>query len=144
MITTVIFLLPVVAVLLPSCIVLAVGMLPSIVAYAVDRTGGKYLTITVALLNFCGALPGLSRLWQMGHAYGEAARVAADPLHWLTSYGAASLGWIIYLAIPPLLSAYYSGVTARRIEGLKRAQGALLESWGPEIAPQGQSAAPKD
>ncbi len=143
-IMTGLLLLPVIAVLMPSCIVLAVGMLPTIVAYVVDRTAGKYLTITVALLNFCGTLPGLRDLWLMRQAYGEAARIAADPLHWLTSYGAAALGWIVYLAVPVILSMYYSGVTAHRMEGLKRAQANLVESWGPAVTPQGQRGPAED
>ena len=54
-------------------------------------------------------------------------------MHWLASYGAAAGGWIIYLAVPPILSAFYSTVTVTRIENLKRKQAALVEVWGPEV-----------
>ena len=59
LVVTGLFMLPVVAVLLPSCIVLVVNMVPTIVAYVVDRSHEKYLAITVGLLNICGALPSL-------------------------------------------------------------------------------------
>ncbi len=134
-IMTGILLLPAIAVLFPSCIVLLAGMVPSIVAYMVDRTGGKYLAITVALLNFCGTLPGLTRLWQEGQAYDAGMRIAADPLHWLVSYGAAAGGWVIYLSVPPILSVYYSSISNNRIDALKRKQAQLIETWGPEVVP---------
>ncbi len=132
-----ILLLPVIVVLFPSCIVLFAGMVPSIVAYMVDRTKGKYLAITVALMNFCGTLPGLTKLWQAGQAYDASLRIAADPVHWLASYGAAGSGWLIYLAVPPILSVYYSSISAKRIETLRRKQAEIVEIWGSEVVPGG-------
>ncbi len=134
-IVTGILLLPVIAVLFPSCMVLLAGMVPSIVAYMVDRTGGKYLSITVALLNFCGTLPGLTRLWQEGQAFDAGMYIAADPFHWLVSYGAAAGGWIIYLSVPLILSMYYTSISKNRIGALKRKQAQLIETWGPEVVP---------
>ncbi len=134
-IVTGILLLPVVAVLFPTCVVLLAGMAPSIVAYFVDRTQGKYLAITVALMNFCGNLPGLTRLWQEGQSLEAGMRLAADPLHWLVSYGAAGGGWIIYLTVPPILSVYYSSISAKRIDDLKRKQAQLIDTWGSEVVP---------
>jgi hypothetical protein len=130
-----ILLLPVFVVLFPSTIVLLAGMVPTIVAYFVDRTGGKYLAITVALLNFCGTLPGLTRLWQEGQTLDAGIRIAADSLHWLVSYGAAAGGWLIYLSVPPILTIYYAGISTNRIEVLKRKQAQLIETWGPEVVP---------
>jgi hypothetical protein len=134
-IMTGILLLPVVVVLFPSTIVLLAGMVPSVVAYFVDRTGGKYLAITVALLNFCGTLLGLTRLWQQGQTLDAGLRIATDPLHWLVSYGAAAGGWLIYLSIPPILAIYYTSISTNRIEALKRKQAELVETWGSEVVP---------
>ena len=133
-ILTLVLMVPVLGFLLPSCIVLLSGMVPSIVAYIVDRTRGKDLTITVALMNFCGTLPGLAELWERGQTYAAAEALAFDPFHWLASYGTAAAGWLIYLAIPPILSAYYVRATDTRIEALRREQAALVEAWGEEVA----------
>ncbi len=130
-----ILLLPVVVVLFPTCVVLLAGMAPSIVAYVVDRTGGKFLAVTVALLNFCGILPGLTRLWQEGQALNVGMRIAADPLHWLVSYGAAAGGWLIYLSVPPILFVYYSSISTNRINVFRRKQAQLIETWGSEVVP---------
>jgi len=134
---TAILMIPVIGILFPTCIVLGVGLLPSIVAYIVDRTGGRYLTVTVALMNFCGALPGVAKLWQAGQAYDAAWRIAFDPLHWLASYGAAAVGWIIYLAVPPILAAFYGRASLTQIEKLKRDQANLVEAWGEEVTQAG-------
>ena len=77
LVMTGLLLLPVVAVLLPSCIVLTVNMVPTFVAYMVDKSHEKYLAITVGLLNACGALPALAELWMQGQSYDAAlARIS--------------------------------------------------------------------
>ena len=131
---TAVLMLPALGFLLPSCMVLLSGMVPTLVACLVDRTRGRHLTVTVALMNFCGTLPALAELWSLGQSF-EAARVLAfHPFHWLASYGAAGLGWIIYLAIPPVLAVYYARATHTRIEALRREQAALVEAWGEDVA----------
>ena len=133
-IVTLVLMVPVLGFLMPSCIVLLSGMVPTIVAFVIDRTRGKYLTVTVALMNFCGTLPGLTRLWETGQSYRAAEALAFDPFHWLASYGAAAVGWLIYLGVPPILSAYYARATGTRIETLRRDQATLVEAWGEEVA----------
>src|SRR3990172_11325009 len=107
-IVTALLMLPVLAILMPSCIVLGIGMAPTVVACLVDRTHEKYLTITVGLLNVCGALPGLVTLWSRGQTYDNAMRIAADPFSLLMAYGAAGVGWSIYLALPLVFGHYYA------------------------------------
>ncbi|MFQ5775918.1 MAG: hypothetical protein ACE5GS_15460 [Kiloniellaceae bacterium] len=131
---TAILLLPVVAVLLPTCVVLLIGMAPTAVAYMVDRAREKHLAVTVGLINFCGTLPGVADLWREGQAYAAAERVATDALFWLTSYGAAAVGWLIYLALPLLLANYYAVTSGRRMEALRRRQAELIKAWGEEVA----------
>lgn len=134
LIATGLIMLPVVALLMPSCIVLTVEMVPTIVAYAVDRTRDKYLAITVGLLNICGALPAEVHLWQQGQTYAAAFRIVSDPFYWLTGYGAAAVGWAIYLGLPPVLTHYYSITSTSRLLNHRRKQQALIRAWGEEVA----------
>jgi hypothetical protein len=106
------------------------------VAYIVDRTSEKYLTITVGLLNFCGAMPSLVRLWSDGQAYSAAFRIAGDPFTMVIAYGAAAVGWAIYLALPLILEHYYAATTESRLRTLRGRQDRLVEAWGDEIAGQ--------
>ena len=92
LIVTGLLLLPVVAVLLPSCIVLTINMAPTIVAYVVDRSREKYLAITVGLLNICGTLPALAELWNQGQSYSATMDISSNPFQWLMAYGAAAIG----------------------------------------------------
>ncbi len=142
MIGSAVLLLPAIAVLMPSCILLGIGMAPSIVAYIVDRTSEKYLSITVGLLNVCGTLPALVRLWSQGQTYSSAFRIAADPFTLVIAYGAAAVGWMIYLALPLILAHYYAATSESRLRTLRGRQDGLIEAWGDEIA--GESPADAD
>jgi hypothetical protein len=134
LIVTGVLMLPVVAILMPSCIVLAIDMAPTIVAYVVDRTREKYLAITVGLLNLCGALPAEVALWQRGQSYAAAMDIASDAFFWLMAYGAAAVGWVIYLMLPPMLRHYYGTTTQARLLSHRRKQQTLVETWGEEVA----------
>lgn len=125
--------LPVVAVLLPSCIVLAVNMVPTIVAFVVDRSREKYLAIAVGLLNICGAVPALVALWQQGQSYDAALDISSNPFHWLMAYGAAAIGWTVYLVLPPILGHYYAITSQARLLSHRRKQQILVEAWGEEV-----------
>jgi len=131
---TAVLLLPAAAILMPSIILFGIGMLPTVVAYVIDRTGEKYQTITVGLLNVCGILPGLVRLWSDGQTYTSAIRIASDPFSLVIAYGAAAAGWSIYLALPLILAHYYAATTESRLRTLRRRQATLVEAWGDEIA----------
>ncbi len=130
---TILIMLPVVVVLLPSCIVLVVNMAPTIVAYMVDKSREKYLAITVGLLNICGTLPALAGLWQEGQSYDAAFDISASPFYWLMSYGAAAIGWVIYLGLPPILGHYYGITSQARLHNHQSKQQILVESWGEEV-----------
>ncbi len=133
LIVTGVLMLPVIALLMPSCIVLEINISPSFVAYAIDRTREKYLAITVGLLNFCGTLPAEVALWQRGQTYNAAMDIASDAFFWLVAYGAAALGWAIYLMIPPILGHYYGITSQARLQTHRRRQQALIEAWGEEV-----------
>lgn len=136
--TSAFLLLPVIAVLFPTCMVLASGMVPTLVAFVVDRTPGKPLVTAVGLMNVCGTMPGLVELWQDGQAYAAAARIATDPFFWAAAYGAAGVGWLIFLSLPPILTSFYGAVTGRRIAALRKRQAALVATWGEDVAQTGR------
>ena len=136
LIVTAVFMLPVVAVLLPTCLVLVTGMVPTAVAYVMDRSRDKALAISIGLLNFCGTLPGIIDLWAERQAYEVATRIATDPFFWLMAYAAAGLGWLICLALPPVVATYYGAISRNRIQAIRRRQASLTEAWGKEVSGQ--------
>ncbi len=126
---------PLIAVLFPTCLVLGVGMAPTLVAYILDGSRDRYFALTVGLTNFCGVLPGLADLWMRGHTITDAKGVVLDPLFWLFATAAAGVGWLIQMGMPPIIAAYYTMASEARIKTLMTQQKTLIETWGEEVNP---------
>lgn len=141
------FLLPVMAVLLPTTIVLGILMLPTLAAYIAGRGRVPMLGATVGLLNVAGSVPALVELWSLGHSLSAAGEVLGEPLLWFGPYLAAAFGWLVFLSMPPFVQRYYETVTAHRLKALREHQERLREEWGDvvageEAAGDGHQAAP--
>lgn len=130
----IVLLLPAAAVLLPTTLVLTVCMMPTLAAWLVDRQPGRALATSVCLLNLAGSLPGVIEVWTAGHDVAAAQWVLSDAVTWLTAYGAAAVGWLLFAVLPPALRAHHGRSTARRIRQLQKKQEALEKDWGPEVA----------
>jgi hypothetical protein len=120
-------------VLLPTTVVLLAGMIPTLVAWIIDREEEKYAPITVGVMNLCGVLPGLLDLWKSGHRLGVATDLLMDPFTLLWAFGAASVGWAIHLGIPPLVGLWHAWRTKTRIDELEDRKSRLVAEWGREI-----------
>jgi hypothetical protein len=126
--------LPIAGLLLPTLSVLALAMLPTLGAYAAERSQERHLVMTVGLMNLCGSLPAVVKLWSLGQSFGSVGSVIHDVYAWLIAYGAAGCGWLIYLITPPVVAAYYRVASEARVQILKYSQRDLVELWGPEVA----------
>lgn len=118
---------------LPTMVVAAVGMLPTLVAYIVDSRREKYAAFSVGCMNFCGVLPFMLQLWTQEHSFTMAWRIVGDPVSWMIMYAAASVGWIIYYAAPHVVAAYLRFQLDRRINKLREYQKELVTEWGDSI-----------
>lgn len=119
---------------LPTALLLAAGMVPTLVAWIVDRHRDGYTPMAVGLLNLAGLLPSLLTLWTGGHAMGTALRVMSDTYTWLFAYGAAAVGWMLVLSVPKILETAMTFRNEAEIKRLQGRQAALIAEWGPEIA----------
>ncbi|MGF1609431.1 MAG: hypothetical protein ACFCUQ_08550 [Kiloniellales bacterium] len=133
--------LPLVGVLFPTCLVLGAGMLPTALAFLFDRGREKYLVLTIAMTNFCGILPAVTELWARGQSLGSAAATLADPLHWVMAYGAATVGWLLHMGMPPIISVYYEQLTRTRVRQLAQQQKRLVDTWGEDVKLEAKSEA---
>jgi len=134
MLTLILLIIPAGLIVLPTSILFGIGMIPTIVAYVVDRDPEKSAPITVGGLNFCGCMPFAIELWKHQHTIGAAAKIFADPLAWLVMYGAAAVGWGLYYGIPPLVAGMEVSRAEKRVEVLKGKKVALVQEWGPDVA----------
>ena len=119
---------------LPTVMVLAVGMIPTFIAYATDRRKEKYKTVSVGSLNFVGILPLLVTLWTKDHSFGMGFTVLADPFNWLMVLGSSSAGWTIYLVAPSIVSIFLQARIELSVERLKKRQARLIEEWGDGVS----------
>lgn len=115
-------------------IVLMVMMLPTVVAFFVDRSPKKYLARCVGSINVCGTLPGLLDLWLQGQTVAAAGAILSDVFYWLYAYGAAALGWALFTGVPSLIASYVSVKAQRRVAEMRAKQQKLVEEWGEEVA----------
>ena len=120
--------------ILPSMIVVFVGMVPSIVALVVDRSPRKYGTLTIAALNFAGVLPYLVKLWAKSQNLENALNIVVDVFALMVMYGAAGFGWMIFLTIPTFVASIFMVISQRRIAVLRENQRKILEEWGESVA----------
>lgn len=120
-------------VFMPTSLVLAAALLPTIFAFLFDRTHGKSFTLTIGMLNLTATVPSLIKLWSTTHSISTANEILADPAVWLTTLGASGVGWLVFLAMPPIIKAYYDIVTVTRIRTLQERQAKLREDWGDDV-----------
>lgn len=134
LLTLILLIIPAALIVLPTTILFGVGMIPTIVAYIIDRDPEKSAPITVGGLNFCGCMPFAIDLWKHHHTISAAGKVFADPLAWLVMYGAAAVGWGLYYGIPPLVAGVEVSRSESRLDVLKQKKVALVQEWGPDVA----------
>jgi hypothetical protein len=119
---------------LPTVLLLMVTLLPTAVALVVDRSASRTGWLCVGGLNFAALAPSLFELWFEDHTLQHATTLISDVFTLLTVYGAAALGWLLYMTMPQLIAAFMQMTSSRRIASLKAQQKRLQEEWGPEVA----------
>jgi hypothetical protein len=117
----------------PLCGLLAAGLLPTLVALILDRHAALYLTRTVAAMNLAGVTWPALALWEAGLSMAGLREVLGNPLSWLAMYGGASLGWLLYLAIPPVAQLWIEVQADDARARLGARAKALVEEWGEEV-----------
>ena len=120
---------------LPTTMVLAIGMAPTLGAFFADKTPGRYLTKCVAGMNFAGVIPSLYHLWITGHDLKTANGIVTDLHTWLLMYCAGAMGWLLFLGLPGAVAVFQSLNATRRIYVLREKQKLLINEWGDCILP---------
>ncbi|GIL40127.1 hypothetical protein [Roseiterribacter gracilis] len=127
------FTLVVAGVMFPVTIIVGVGMLPTAVAFYVDRSPQKSTALTVGALNACGVVPWVIQLFQDGFSMQHAMLILAKSNTWLAMYGAAAAGWMMDYIVPPAVAHGMVMQHGVRIRDLERRQDVLREAWGDEV-----------
>jgi hypothetical protein len=115
---------------LPTFLVVAVGMIPAMVAFFIDRNPKKHFGICVAGLNFAGVAPFLAELWDRHNSVGTALKILGDVYAWFVMYGAAGVGWVLYLCLPGVVAGFLAIRAESRIADLTKTRARLAREWG--------------
>ena len=121
------------AIALPTMIILFFGMLPTMVAFIIDRTKGKSATFTVCGINAIGTFPYIMSLWTEENTI-DAAMNMLDVFTLLIMYSSAAFGWMLFMTAPPIISSFVEVMQQRRIATLRAQQKTLIDEWGPSVA----------
>ena len=124
----------VVIVSLPTVMLLFFGMLPALVAAIIDRSSQRYSTFCVGGMNLCGVFPYLLDLWSGPTDIASAVDIFTNVFALMLMYSAAGFGWMLYLALPPVVVALLQVMAQRRIAQCRELQNGLIEEWGDDVA----------
>ncbi|MEE8563155.1 MAG: hypothetical protein V3S92_05995 [Alphaproteobacteria bacterium] len=119
---------------LPTMLVLAVGLLPTLVALLVDVHPRKFAAWSVGFLNCAGLMPYLGDLWINNHTVEGAMGVLTDVVAWLVIYGAAAAGWMVYRGMPVVGGMILEIKAQGQIRRLRAERQKLIDEWGRETA----------
>lgn len=121
-------------VVLPTTLLLLVGMVPTIAALMSSRDEGIYRGVTVGVMNFAGCLVPLLVLWTNNHSIGQTTALLTDPFNYVIMYGAAALGWGVFYAVPPTVLGIMRWYYEMDIKRQEKIQKDLVKEWGDDVA----------
>jgi hypothetical protein len=116
--------------MMPTTIIVVVGMLPTAVAYFVDSSREKTLGPVVFCLNFAGVLPALLKLWSQGQTMSAAMDLITQPFMLAIMLFPAACGWLLYAYMPYLVIGIVKRKAEARIKTLEKYQQDLIDQWG--------------
>ncbi len=129
---------------LPTVLLVFFGMLPSIVAFIVERTRPRYATICVSTMNFSGVFPYLLDSWSGLHSVDEAINMLTDVFSLMVMYSSSAFGWLIFIAVPPVVATFLAVINERRIAQLRKRQREIIAEWGIGVAGEKQEETPAE
>jgi len=119
---------------LPTVMLVLFEILPSIVAWIIDRPEQKYATFCVIGFNFSGVFPYLMEIWFDIHSIDAAIEILTNVFDLFVIYGSATFGYMVYFALPPVITTFLSAMSDRRLEELRVTQKSIIEEWGGNVA----------
>ena len=118
---------------LPTTVLLIIAMLPTVVAYVVDRARSKLLAFVVGFMNLAGAVPFILKLWSNGHSMNQMSEIISEPLTIVVIYACAGAGYLIDWIVTDMAAVFIVKKAKARMKAIVKQQKSLVERWGPEV-----------
>ncbi|MDB5477527.1 MAG: hypothetical protein JWM96_22 [Alphaproteobacteria bacterium] len=126
--------------LLPTTLVIMIGLIPTAAAYIADTSKARDLGATVLAMNVAGMFPALLKLWHGPHTSPRALEIMTQPLMLLMVLIPAGFGWLLFYFVPYLISGLMRRKAEARIKSLEEYQEELVTKWGSEVTYLGNPA----
>ncbi|MEH6401754.1 MAG: hypothetical protein V7750_00175 [Sneathiella sp.] len=117
----------------PTMIVLAGGMIPTLVATILNPSRIKGSLAAMAALNLAGVIPVLGFLWERGHTIDQSIRLLTDPFMWLFMFGGAGFAAFLLWGVPIVVQAFYEVKARQTVKRFEKRRAKLIEEWGGQI-----------
>lgn len=130
--------------MLPTTLVVVIGLVPSAVAFFVDTSRDRMLGPIVMSLNVAGVLPLVLKLWQHGHTMNAAVDILTEPFMMALVLTPSAFGWLLFNYTPQLVSGIMRRRAESRIRTLEKYQEDLVQQWSNAVSNGQAIAKPKD
>ena len=117
-----------------------VALAPTTVAWIVETPAQRYLARTVGLTNLSGMVPAAYHFFEVGIGMPGLLKLLTQPVLWAMLYGAAAIGWGVYLTVPPLMVRITRHRIRRELRLLAIRRKQIVLEWGPEAAGEAEAA----
>lgn len=114
-------------------LILAVGMIPTIVAAVVDRTKGHVRSMTVGAINFAGCAPFIVEVFKKGNDLALAVNYIIQPRTLVVMWMAAAMGYMIDWAMTGIVSSIMVQRAKNQMKNIEKDQKSLVSRWGVEV-----------
>lgn len=109
------------------------GLMPSFVAYFIDRSTSKSSYHAVLACNLSGVLVVIAPLLAHGNQVSELHVFMASPTNWLVMYASAAFGWILIYGCPYVGQFMIDAIQTKTLTRLSGNNKALEEEWGEDL-----------
>jgi hypothetical protein len=114
-------------------VVAAIGMVPTWVAWIVDRTEGRLRALTIGAMNFAGCVPFMMEIFMKGNSMDLAITYILEPRTIVVIYFAAAMGYLIDWAMTGIVASFQVQRTKSRLRQIGEEQKELTTRWGAEV-----------
>ena len=119
---------------LPSTVIVAPGMLPTLAAAVSVRRHRALKAFTIGALNFAGCLVFLIELWSGGQTVPHAVALLTNPRTIIVMWCAAGIGYVIEWGVSAMAGLFLKQRLQSRLKSVRAEQARLVERWGAEVS----------
>lgn len=119
-------------VFVPTAIMLAIGMMPTVAVALLNRFRGAKM-LTVGAMNLAGCFPFIVQLWTKGNQLDASIAIIGDPRTIIVIYSAAAIGYMIDWSVTGIVAGLMVQNGKKRQKDIKKRQEDLVKRWGMEV-----------